>query len=495
MKPTFRKSMIWLHTYAALCSGWLLFIVFLTGTLSYYNTELTHWISGNQIVQNIEQKSLLQHGIEKLQQQAPEARSWQIKLPTDRGGLFSLSYQQENKREQIYINPNDLKEYEPIATNGGDFFRTFHYSLSLNQWGGRFFTGIAAMLMLVGIFTGIYTHRRFFKDFFTLRTSSWEKYLKDLHALIGIITIPFCLVICLSALFIYINLYLPNAINHHFESYRHLDKEVSSRYSTLTPSENINNEVIPLNSIWNKLEQQWGINTLISSVDVDLPSHENSRIIFHKLAQNNLSNKTISIAFNKRADLLPKMEEERVARKIRRIFYGLHEAHFAGSTLRFMLFFLGLISSLLIASGMVIWLQKRQLKKKKISYLFFGKVNVAVLYGLPLAIGCYLLSSRLPINLTMPLQEFELTAFFTSWLFSLLLCLTCTEFLSKSTIFISNSGIYFTLLMLDALSSKGHLMQAIQHKDYVYLGITTLLLFTTGYFTYMTCRIRSKKDD
>lgn len=487
--------MIWLHTYAALCSGWLLFIVFLTGTLSYYNTEITHWISGNQIVQNTAQKVLLQHGIEKLQQQAPKANTWQIKLPTERGGLFSLSYRQGDKREQIYINPNDLKEYEPIATNGGNFFRTFHYSLSLNQWGGRYFTGIAAMLMLIGIFTGIYTHRRFFKDFFTLRTSSWEKYLKDLHALMGIVTIPFCLVICLSALFIYINLYLPNAIDHHFESYRHLDKEVSTRYSTIISSKNINNDIIQLNSIWNKLEQQWGMNTLISSVNVDLPNNENSRIIFHKLTDNNLSNKSISIAFNKSAELLPQMEEERTARKIRRIFYGLHEAHFAEPTLRFMLFFLGLISSFLIASGMVIWLQKRQLKKKKISYLFLGKMNIAVLYGLPLAIGCYFLSSRLPINLTIPLQEFELKAFFTSWLLSLLFCLVCTESLSKKVIFCANSGIYFTLLVLDTLSSKGHFLQALQHKDYVYLGISTLLLITTGYFAYMTCRFRNKKGD
>lgn len=36
--------MAWLHTWTGLIFGWLLFAIFLTGTLSYFKEEITHWM-------------------------------------------------------------------------------------------------------------------------------------------------------------------------------------------------------------------------------------------------------------------------------------------------------------------------------------------------------------------------------------------------------------------------------------------------------------------
>ncbi|MFP3519429.1 PepSY-associated TM helix domain-containing protein, partial [Pseudomonas sp. SIMBA_077] len=44
MKEGFRQSMAWLHTWSGLLFGWLLFAIFLTGTLSYFKDEITHWM-------------------------------------------------------------------------------------------------------------------------------------------------------------------------------------------------------------------------------------------------------------------------------------------------------------------------------------------------------------------------------------------------------------------------------------------------------------------
>ncbi|WP_313644958.1 PepSY-associated TM helix domain-containing protein, partial [Pseudomonas sp.] len=43
MKEGFRQSMAWLHTWTGLLFGWLLFAIFLTGTLSYFKEEVSHW--------------------------------------------------------------------------------------------------------------------------------------------------------------------------------------------------------------------------------------------------------------------------------------------------------------------------------------------------------------------------------------------------------------------------------------------------------------------
>ena len=39
----FRQAMSWLHTWAGLVLGWLLFAIFLTGTLSFFRNELNLW--------------------------------------------------------------------------------------------------------------------------------------------------------------------------------------------------------------------------------------------------------------------------------------------------------------------------------------------------------------------------------------------------------------------------------------------------------------------
>ena len=44
MTKTFTQSMAWLHTWGGLLAGWLLFAVFLTGTLAVFDQEIDHWM-------------------------------------------------------------------------------------------------------------------------------------------------------------------------------------------------------------------------------------------------------------------------------------------------------------------------------------------------------------------------------------------------------------------------------------------------------------------
>ena len=39
-----RQSMSWLHTWASLILGWLLYAIFLTGTLSFFQSEIYVWM-------------------------------------------------------------------------------------------------------------------------------------------------------------------------------------------------------------------------------------------------------------------------------------------------------------------------------------------------------------------------------------------------------------------------------------------------------------------
>ena len=44
MRAGFRQSMAWLHAWSGLVVGWVLFAVFVTGTASYYRSEISQWM-------------------------------------------------------------------------------------------------------------------------------------------------------------------------------------------------------------------------------------------------------------------------------------------------------------------------------------------------------------------------------------------------------------------------------------------------------------------
>ncbi|WP_434802789.1 PepSY domain-containing protein, partial [Paracidovorax cattleyae] len=89
--------------------------------------------------------------------------------------------------------------------------------------------------------------------------------------------------------------------------------------------------------------------------------------------------------------------------KTYRVIYGLHLARFAGPGMRWALFGFGVLGSLMIASGLVLWSVKRRAQSQRRSAdagLPFGErlvasLNVGLMGGLPLAVAAFLAANRL----------------------------------------------------------------------------------------------------
>ena len=80
MKARFTDSMNWLHTWAGLIAGWVLFAVFLTGTLAYFQYEISRWMQPELPAAASTEQAILD-AQRYLTQQAPQAASWSIMLP------------------------------------------------------------------------------------------------------------------------------------------------------------------------------------------------------------------------------------------------------------------------------------------------------------------------------------------------------------------------------------------------------------------------------
>ncbi|MDR2451090.1 MAG: PepSY domain-containing protein [Candidatus Accumulibacter sp.] len=90
-----RQSMSWLHTWSGLTLGWLLFAVYVTGTLSYFRNEITFWMQPElhraQVV--APERIAYDRALALLAREAPDAQQWTITLPGARNPTLGLSWQ------------------------------------------------------------------------------------------------------------------------------------------------------------------------------------------------------------------------------------------------------------------------------------------------------------------------------------------------------------------------------------------------------------------
>ncbi|MDR2031320.1 MAG: PepSY domain-containing protein [Azoarcus sp.] len=90
-----RQSMSWLHTWSGLTLGWLLFAIFVTGTLSYFRNEITFWMQPELHRARVVPPEEIAYvrALARLAREAPDARQWTITLPGARNPTLGLSWQ------------------------------------------------------------------------------------------------------------------------------------------------------------------------------------------------------------------------------------------------------------------------------------------------------------------------------------------------------------------------------------------------------------------
>ncbi|MEP1384529.1 MAG: PepSY-associated TM helix domain-containing protein [Paraglaciecola sp.] len=484
MKPDFRKNMVWLHTYSGLVMGWLLFTIFLTGTLAYFNPEITQWMKPElQKVSNT--ANMLDRSLDELHARGEGASGWSIYLPNNRTEHWYIQWGEGRRnRTTLSLGPEVKQVIEPRESAGGNFFRVFHYTLQLRGYGGRYYSGIAAMFMLVAVFSGIFTHRRFFRDFFTLRISKLQKALTDFHGLIGIVTMPFCIMICATGIMVYVIMYMPFSSEHYVGTERQLSSVLSPGLDKLTPKAANSSPISDFSEVEKKIEMAWG-EKQIRRVTFEQPFTEAGRIIVDRIKDSTLSRQSDRLVFSAHTgEPLKGYLPASTAAEVRRVFFGLHEAHFADTRLRWVLFLLGLLSSALIASGLTIWLVKRlnKVRKRHLSHFLVERLNIAVIAGLPLTIMAFFLSNRLLPVMLESRAEIEVQVFLWTWL----LCFLHSFLRPARNAWVeqlwTTALCCFLLPMIDLMQDSQRLLEAFNQLNLPYLIFTVSILIVGACF-------------
>ena len=251
MFSSFRQSMTWLHTWFGLVLGYVLMVCFFFGSLSVFDREIDRWAipetrfqpqpmpSFDRVLQPIfaglqpdaahyadEMTRLMDPAVLAKDGLPPRAslkaeQYWAYTTHRDpvlrMGADFGVPHPKDPEGHnhvggETTIDPRSGKQLlgNPLKL-GSEFFYPMHYSLHLH-WKdlGYWIVGLAALVMLAALVSGVVMHRKIFREFFTFRPNKHtQRSVLDLHNLTGVVALPFHFFFAFTGLVIFAGIYLP----------------------------------------------------------------------------------------------------------------------------------------------------------------------------------------------------------------------------------------------------------------------------------------------
>ncbi len=457
-KPTpvvLRQSMAWLHTWCGLWFSWLLYAVFLTGTLAVFSEPITHWMgpehaldeaagqaqaSARPEVTNRPQR--LAFGMAYMAEHHPKADMWEL-WPIHRdqdNGLVAYWFDKTGGFASMALDPVTGaplpgSNQPPVrGTQGGQHFVSFHYELHAGKV-GLWIVGVATMAMLVALVSGVVTHKRIFKDFFTFRPKKGQRSWLDAHNAVAVLSLPFLFMIAYTGLVISGRSFMPAPGQAAFAGQGGAAAFVAATSDPGKPVRIGKPLAVPhMEPFVARAEKRMG--QKVRAVVIDHPGDASMRIGIYGWSEEGerttrLSSSTGMVSFSAATGQvlqvrLPGGVDGGASLLVQQVMGDLHMASFGGWAVKWLYFVCGLAGTAMMATGAILFMVKRRGKHggefgaaTAGVYRLVEGLNVAVIAGLAVACVAYLWANRL-VPLGLPRRdEWEVGVFFAVWLLTL----------------------------------------------------------------------------
>ncbi|MCP1469672.1 putative iron-regulated membrane protein [Sphingobium sp. OAS761] len=410
-----RQSMAWLHRWVGLLFGWLLFFIFLTGTLGFLDSEIDRWMRPELPAPTAWPPAtrLVTLAEARLRDKAPTAESWFIRLPGDRETPALMASWRtrpdQNGKQAFKDEALSSGTGEPITdaireTGGGQTLYAMHYALHyMPREAGLAITGAAAMAMLVALLSGTVIHRKIFADFFTFRPGKGQRSWLDGHTLLAVTSLPFHLMITWSGLIMYLFLYMPLPLATLYPDPTARDRAVAEG-SRLAPEEPVAVNaapapLVPLAPLVARAEARWGAGS-IGFIRVEDPGRADARIALHKRTTDYAEDVPALRFEGASGRPILALEQPTAPGRFRTAILNLHEGIFAGPILRFLYIGAGLAGTAMIGTGLILWTEKRRARRASAAppdrgLALVDTLNLGTIVGLPVGIAAYFWANRL----------------------------------------------------------------------------------------------------
>lgn len=422
-KPSWAQRLSNLHTWGGLIAGWLLFAIFFTGTLTVFDHEITRWMRYEIPLPPTDLTQSTHSALTVLNERFPEASHWHVLLPSERLGELAVVGSDGNLRtafnDRLNVNPADASVYPRLDTLGGRFFFLFHFTLHIGGWWGICIVGFLGLLMLLGLLSGLVIHKKIFKDFFTFRPNKGQRSWLDGHNASAVLLLPFLLVMTYSGINVFSQTYFPQAWLHA-NKVEAVAPPIAEPKLSDTPVELSTPSAQQIAQLLQQAEQRMGE---LNSVEIN--RQQGLLTVKPQLGnQVALGHKEVMTFDWRTGEVTQAPPAHSAAQHAHLVIMGLHFGQFGGYPLRWLYFICGLLSSAMIASGLVMFTLKRRRQYAQSSrwqqrgYRFIEATNTASITGLFIAcIGLLWVNRLYPFEGTQR-AAYEMSGFFALWAIS-----------------------------------------------------------------------------
>lgn len=492
-----RQSMSWLHTWAGLIFGWVLFAMFLTGSLAFFRPEITRWMQPEIQVQAVPAVQAVDMAQRYLNEHAPDAKRWFITPPSAREPLILMLYQVAKPKPgergfvRVKLDPATGQAVTGRETRGGDFFYRFHFELETAFPWGRWLASIAGMFMLVAIISGIITHKKIFTDFFTFRPKKGgQRAWMDGHNVLSVLGLPFHLMITFSGLVLFMVMLMPAGIHAVYENPRQYTDDVFKAFKVTPPL----NQPAPLALIAplvEQAEQHW--QGRVGRVTVNNPGDAGATVTLVRSTADGVSYGLLApfMRFDGVTGALQEGQDDLSATaRTAGVITGLHLGLFAEPLLRWFYFLVSLAGTGMVGTGLVLWIAKRRQKarpgdaREAFSLRLVDGLNAGTIAGVVFGVAAFFLANRL-LPADMPgRQIWEVRAFFSAWALSLVYAFLFQRRKWQDLLAVAAAALAL-VPVVNVFTTSRHLGVSLPQGDWVMAGFDLTCLASALLFAWM----------
>lgn len=466
MFQNFRQSMTWLHTWFGLVLGFVLIVVFFFGSLSVFDREIDRWAIPETRFDPQPMPSFDQVLLPALQRIEPDEADYTANMPvlhdlaqgpmtprmelpadeywaytTHRDPVLSMGVgfsvplaKDQGGHNHIHgdatIDPRSGAAVRADQLKiGSEWFYPMHYSLNW-QWKnlGIFIVGLAAMVMLAALVSGVVMHRKFFREFFTFRPKKHtQRSALDLHNLTGVVALPFHFFFAFTGLVIFAAFYFLPVSQFQLKPL-HDRHEVMEATETGLPHKalGVPASLASVDAMVAKAKQIWADRDMAGEVGFLTVHHvgdANSYVSVYRAGSDRVALVGEGIHFKgSTGELLFEDPPRSAVADVNEFLTGLHLQHFEHWLLRWLYVLGGLLGCICIATGFIFFVEKRKRQHAKTGAQgsrVADALAVTTVSGMVIAATGMLVANRLLPTDLVGKGDWEKTAFFGFWLLAM----------------------------------------------------------------------------
>lgn len=498
-----RQTMSDLHIWAGLLTGWVLYAMFLTGTVSYFKDELSQWMRPELPHQaTVPDPALVaRRVVDELQATVPSSTQWSVGLPDARNNVANAFWRVpgvEGRRafQSASFDPVTGHKVAARETSGGDFFYRFHFQFHYMPvlW-GRWLAGFCAMFMLVAIVSGVITHKKIFIDFFTFRWGKGQRSWLDAHNALSVFGLPFHLMITYTGLVTLVAMYMPWGSQAAFKTpaeRQQLTAELSAFIQPAKPSGQ-KATLAPVDDMVRQAQARWGRDN-INRVTVTNGGDAVARVSVSRGDAGRASMSPQYMLFEGATGrLLETKDHVGPAAETRGVMYALHLGRFGDGVTRWLYFIVSLAGTAMVGTGLVMWTVKRRQKLPDPDKPYFGfrvveRLNIAAIAGLSIAMAGMLWANRL-LPTTLPDRSaWEIHTFFIVWgLMAVHAVLRPAKKAWLEQVWLATAALAL-LPLLNVFTTQRPLWHSLAEGDWVFTGVDLMLWALAGLHAMLAIR-------